>query len=469
MAVLRSLIQAILFAIVLGVGVTITAVLSRRDPIPRVENAEDAGRLVDAFKVARRDFSSPIVSYGTARAAGIHSVKAQVGGKIVRRSDSFAEGKRVTKGEFLFELDKRDLEIAILEREANIQQAVASMAEIQTREVPVKIQIDQLRQKLADLQRSLANDRQKVASAQATVERERTLVAKGASTQANLERAQIELASHEAVLVSTESQIAQIPHEIQGLEVEIKTSIPARLETLKAQKAAAEAGLQKARYDLERTVVNAPSDGVLIRSPTSTKVAEEGDFLAPGEDAGLLILDLHAGIEIPTSIDLADAQWFRGMVRDIEIRADQLEKLLPSIGDVEVIWFRDPKFKWIGKVDRAKGELDPSTRTLTIIIRVDDPGETLVVGKKMPLAHGMFCRIEIPGFQHENALVVPRSAVRPGNKLHLITKGALEIREIEPLQVLEEHVVVAKGLEAGEWVVTTDLPAAVPGTKLRRE
>ncbi len=454
-------------------GILIASVLgflglkaSRVDP-DAAESVEE-GKLVQAMKVSRRRFDTPIVGFGSAQAEHIYSIRPQVSGRVVRLSPNFAEGRSVSKGEFLFEMEKQDIEIAILEREATIAQATAAMQEVEAQVVPIDAEIRRLRQQGADLEATIRVKQQAIDLARKEVERLTPLVERGSIAKSQLEAAQIALNQHEQSILDPKSQLTQLPILVQQREEE-KTGILARIETLEAQKDAANAGLEKSRLDLTRTVLASSVNALVVRSPpfggVPPKILALGDYVAAGEDVGLQLMEDDGAMEIAVPLDISDALWVRGA--GVQAEADTIATILPKIGEVRIEYFRDPAYTWTGVVDRIKGGLDETTRTLTAIVRVAEPGHGVVPGRKLPLAPGMFCRVLIPGYEHEDAIVIPRITLRADNKVYLIRDGRLVIQAVVPLQILEDEVVLRSGLEAGDVLVLSDLPSAAPGQKLR--
>jgi multidrug efflux pump subunit AcrA (membrane-fusion protein) len=93
--------------------------------------------------------------------------------------------------------------------------------------------------------------------------------------------------------------------------------------------------------------------------------------------------------------------------------------------------------------------------------REDDPG-------RPPLAVGMFVEAEIEGRVLENAIAIPRSALRGRDQVVVVDADAkLRNRRIEILRRDREKVIVASGLASGDRVSTTPMALAVDGTVVR--
>jgi multidrug efflux pump subunit AcrA (membrane-fusion protein) len=121
---------------------------------------------------------------------------------------------------------------------------------------------------------------------------------------------------------------------------------------------------------------------------------------------------------------------------------------------------------WRGRIVRTEGEIDPRTRVVHVVARVEQP-----YAEDPPLAVGLFVSAEILGRRVEDAFVVPRSALRDGRDGDevLVVDDESRVR-FHPVEVLRERrgeVVIGAGLEAGDRVLVSPLGTAVDGMSVR--
>ena len=110
--------------------------------------------------------------------------------------------------------------------------------------------------------------------------------------------------------------------------------------------------------------------------------------------------------------------------------------------------------------------VDPRTRTVGVIVAVDNPYRQAIAGERPPLVKNMYVEVEVRGRPRPGAVVIPRGALY-GREVRIAdTENRLRIREVEVDFIQTNFVVVASGLEAGERVVVTDLPFAADGMRL---
>ena len=119
---------------------------------------------------------------------------------------------------------------------------------------------------------------------------------------------------------------------------------------------------------------------------------------------------------------------------------------------------------------RTEGTLDPRTRMITAVARVDDPYGRTVREGQAPLPIGLFVDAEIQGRVVESVFEVPRRAFRERDEAVLLldTEERLRLRRVEVLRLERDRVWIRGGLHEGEQVVTTPLDVFVEGMQVRR-
>ncbi len=129
--------------------------------------------------------------------------------------------------------------------------------------------------------------------------------------------------------------------------------------------------------------------------------------------------------------------------------------------------FAGRSHEWAGRVVRTEGEIDPKSRMITLVARVEDPYAAGDDGRP-PLAVGLFVRAEISGREVPDAFVLPRGALHGDHEVLVLANGStLEVRPVDVLRLERDEVVIGGGLEAGDTVCVTPLPGAIDGMQVR--
>ena len=136
---------------------------------------------------------------------------------------------------------------------------------------------------------------------------------------------------------------------------------------------------------------------------------------------------------------------------------------------VEVLFAgTDPPRSWPGRVTRFKAALDQTTRTLPLIVEVDEPvtaeSTDSFVTRMQP---GMFVTVRIHGRQVDNIHRLPRHLVHDDDTVFLAIDDQLHIRPVTILRRFKTVVLISDGLADGELVITTPVSDAVSGMQIR--
>ena len=220
----------------------------------------------------------------------------------------------------------------------------------------------------------------------------------------------------------------------------------------KSRLVAAEASLQQARLNLERTNISLPFHGRLI----STRV-DIGQYVAPGTIIGRAFATEVVEIRLP----LNDSQ-LASLGLPIGYTAPENGGLNV---DFSAVVAGQPQH-WQGKLVRLDASLDPGTRMLYASAVVLDPYGENSSDKGMPLAVGLFVEAKITGRELTGAFTIPRSALRAGNIVYLVNDGRLQIRAVNVVHSSPTRAIISTGLETGETVITSPIRNAVQGMAL---
>jgi RND family efflux transporter MFP subunit len=224
----------------------------------------------------------------------------------------------------------------------------------------------------------------------------------------------------------------------------------------------AEAALERAQLDLGRTELRAP-----YRGRVRSEQVDVGQFAARGQPVGRIYAIDFAEVRLP--------------IRDEEIRRLPAGLLRGAQGAAPRVTltadFAGARHRWEGLVMRVEGEIDPRTRMIYAVARVDDPyGAAPAAAAELgaddsaprpPLAPGLFVEAEIAGRRVRGAAVIPRAALHEGNRVWVVdAEGQLQGRALEIAQTERTQVVATGGLRSGERVCITPIAGASEGMRV---
>lgn len=212
---------------------------------------------------------------------------------------------------------------------------------------------------------------------------------------------------------------------------------------------AAIAAAERAERDLARTVIRAPYDG-RVRART----VDVGRFVAPGAELGALYGVEAAEVRLPLpDEELAFLELSEGFEAKREAGPDVTLRAR----------FAGAEHTWTGRVVRSEGVIDPRSRMVHVVARIDRPYRS-----DPPLTVGMFVEAEIRGKTIPDAVRVPREAVRGDGRVLVVDEGErLRFREIDVVRASDGHLVVTRGLTEGERLCLSPLTVATEGMQVR--
>jgi RND family efflux transporter MFP subunit len=212
----------------------------------------------------------------------------------------------------------------------------------------------------------------------------------------------------------------------------------------------AQANLDQARRDLDRTVIRAPFSGLVRRESVDI-----GQFVSRGTSIATLYASADAEVRLP----IADRQ-LAFLNLPLGVRGELPPELQPRV----TLWaeFAGQRLAWQGRIVRTEAQIDTMSRMVHVVARVDnDDADT-------PLSVGLFVNAEIEGLLAEDVVVLPRAALREGNRVLIVdAEDRLRYREIEPLRLHQDQVLVRAGLLPGERVCVSPLQTAVDGMPVK--
>lgn len=272
-------------------------------------------------------------------------------------------------------------------------------------------------------------------------------------------RARGELAQAKLRLAEEEAEAAVARKEWDDLgqgEASPLTLREPQLAEARARLESARAALRQAERDLERTKIRAPFTG-RVRD----EQVDVGQFLNRGSTVATLYAIDYAEIRLP----LPDEELaFLELPLGYEARRNG--KAGPPV--ILKARFAGQEHFWRGTVVRTEGEIDPRSRMVHAVARVEDPygrdGDT----GNTPLAAGMFVEAEILGRSVNGVVVLPRAALRGRDRVLVVRDGdRLHFHTVDVMRAERERVIVRGGLEDGDLVCLSQLDAVVDGMKVR--
>ncbi len=226
-----------------------------------------------------------------------------------------------------------------------------------------------------------------------------------------------------------------------------------QLKLAQANLEAARAALRQAEVNLSRCSISAPFDGRILAADV-----DAGQYLRAGNAIGTIYATDVA--EVIISVPDDDLAW-------ITIEGSERLHAPETIVDVYAD-FAGERHHWEGRAVRLGGAVNNRSRLVPVVVEIVNPYE--MVGRRPPLVEGMFVQVVFRGTPAAEAVIIPRTALRPGNQVWVITPDwTLTVRQVTVARAGVDEAVISTGLKTGETVCTSNLQYVTEGLPVRIE
>ena len=223
----------------------------------------------------------------------------------------------------------------------------------------------------------------------------------------------------------------------------------AGLESAKAQLAIAE-------LRLERTTISLPFD-VLIASEN----VDLGQYVGLGQALATAYGVDAFEIEVP--LEDGDLAWF-DVFQNIPALGSEAAGTDRAVAQVHAEFAGQERI-WTGQVTRTTGQVDRMSRMVPVVIEVPRPLD--ISEGKPPLLPGAFVKVLIAGKTLQNAVAVPRDAIRGQDRVWLVNENRLHIMSLAIVRTDKEFAYVTSNFPKKAVIVTSALDAVVDGMAVR--
>lgn len=269
--------------------------------------------------------------------------------------------------------------------------------------------------------------------------------------KAALKSAQSNLAQEKGRALVAEKEWQRLPKGTQKSQAakELYLRKP-QLDQAEAQMLAAQADLDTAEDNLERTIIRAPYDA-LIRE----KHGELGQFVAAGSPLAEIFSVEFAEIRLPIPQNKLAYLELPDLTGDHE--GSSIDIYTDVGGEVK---------HWTAQLDRTEGVFDERSRVLYAVARIEDPYARHHPDRD-PLRVGTFVNANIEGRELTDIVTLPRFVIRAGNNVWVVDdSGRLRNRQVTLLRTGGDLIYISDGLDNGDRVSLTLLDAAFDSSEV---
>jgi len=223
-----------------------------------------------------------------------------------------------------------------------------------------------------------------------------------------------------------------------------------QLLAAEAQVESAQAAVNQARLNLDRTTIRAPFNAHIIERDVN-----KGSLVSPGQSLGQLV-----GI---------DTYWV-----EVSVPMNKLGRLnFQEDGEGSPVQIRN-RSAWKesqyreGRLFKMLGTLEYETRMARVLVEVKDPVSVKKGNESLPkLIIGSFVETSIQGKELDNVVIVNRDHIRSNETVWVMQGDSLDIRDVGIEFQNSEYAFISSGLNDGDRVITTNLANVTQGAPLR--
>ena len=420
---MKKIARALLPIVALAVGIAVMVSFIVTKPKAKKAARADLGALVEAQSVARERRLIKVRTHGTVIPSRQVVISPEVNGRVVWMNPELVPGGRFAAGEKIVRVDARDYSLAAEQQYSMVDQA---------------------------------------------------------STALEVEKGRKKIAERECELMGGDNackkgSLALRDPQMRTAEVALKS---------------AESGLKRARLNVGRALLKAPFNAMV-----QARAVDIGQLVGPASPLVTLVGTDSFWVQLSIPVDrLAwiDIPGVRGAKRGSRALVYR------EIGNERI--------ERTGEVIRLLGDLDPLGRMARVLVEIKDPlgletAARTAVGEGqqearpgLPLLIGAFVQVEIDGREVDGVVEVPREALRNGDTVYVIANEKVELPPafsdllfwadpadvpalltLQTMAVRQVHVVwrkpdsvlVNEGLESGDQIIVSPVPAAIEGMKVR--
>ncbi len=220
----------------------------------------------------------------------------------------------------------------------------------------------------------------------------------------------------------------------------------------------AQAQLATAKLRLERTSLSLPFDVLVI-----DERVDLGQYVVVGQSLGSAYGIEAVQIEVP--LEDNELAWFNVFDSTAQLNGGKA----PANATAAQVKadFGGSEHIWTGHVVRTTGQVDRTSRMVSVVVEVTNPFDTS--GGRPPLLPGVFADVLIEGRILKDAVAVPRDAVRESDKVWAVEEGCLHIRTLEIARSDKEFAYTLSGLKEGAQIVVSSLDMVTEGMAVRTQ
>lgn len=431
------------FLLPLIIAIAVALVVYKINSKPAIEHAElqYPTRIVQIVTAKTIPFRNRATAFGTIEAVTNLVAKAEINGKISYIHPNLKPGASLAKDTVILRIEPTAFEFSLEQSKAGLASSEHSLKQLEVEEKTTQ-QFLKIAQKNFEL-------------GQQDLESSAKLLAQKVISSARYNAA--------------EQKQLQLQQQVEDLQGKI-ASFPSRAAVIMAQINKSKAQLAQSQDILNRTEIKLPFDARI-----GSVFVEKGGYVGVGgqliEALGTEAVEVNAQLPIKQFSSLLASQNTQSPIgNELNLPSpEQIQAQFENIDlevEIQLVQAEEDNIIWRGELVRISEAVNPTTNTIGLVVRVENPYGKALPGKKPPLLKGMFVRVEFIA-KAKQQMVLPRKAIHQGRVYIADKDNKLQIKPISILRKQGELVVIDNGIEQGDKIIITDVVPVIQGQPLQ--
>ncbi|MEF9901553.1 MAG: efflux RND transporter periplasmic adaptor subunit [Pseudomonas sp.] len=267
---------------------------------------------------------------------------------------------------------------------------------------------------------------------------------------------QIDPSVYEATLASAQANLQSTRSLSERYKQLVAEQAVSRQEydDAQAKRLQAEAALRSAQIDLRYTKVLAPLSGRIGRSSVT-----EGALVNNGQADAMAVIQQLDPIYVDVTQSSAELLKLRR-----ELESGQLQKIGDNAAKVTLTLEDGSTYRQEGRLEFSEVSVDPTTGSVTLRAVFPNPEHNLLPG--------MFVHARLKAGVNAQAILAPQQGITrdlKGQPTALVVnkENKVELRQLEASRTVGSDWLIAKGLNAGDRLITEGLQFVKPGDEVK--
>lgn len=418
------------------IGIIVATAIVKLQPAMQHNPITHAVTPVTTITVKKQLIRPEIKGFGEVEPDILLQVMAEVSGKVIAVHPELKQGAILEKDTIVVQIDDNDYQLALKQAQAELAVKTAEFQKLQ-------LQIE-------NTQMELAIAKEKLELANKELKRKQQLFDKGSLSQ--------------SVIDNEQRTVLQFKHEVQSQTGQL-TTLPPQRDVVNAQIEIAKGKVATQQNNLKRTQIKLPfSARISQQTVEADQFVKAGSTLFSAQSLNKVIINAQFPFERFRIIAKGFADTDVNM--ETELFKQEMSQLVKELGISATISLAgNTSVSWTGNVERINSIIDPESRTLGVIVSVNDPYKKILPGIRPPLIQGMYMQVILRGKAQE-FWAIPRFTQHEGELYLVNADQKLEKRKLLPVQQQGQLALYTSGFHANEQLVVSDLFPAIAGMSL---